>query len=143
MAGITISAANVDKFVPRVLHEGVFSQTFRIDYNGVSISISDVVVIGYIAQGVQVLSGFAWGGGSSAGDTFKFGVGAVDNNLSTAIAVGATTVPLAGFVPKSFSLSSDAEGNLKLQVIATKVTGTMTATGSLNLTLMMQALPIS
>ncbi len=139
---VTLSAASVEKFVPRVLHEGVFSQTFRFDYNGTSVSISDVIVIGYIAQGVQVISGFAWGGGSSAGDTFKFGVGGTDNNLSTAIAVGATTVPLAGFVPKSFSLSADAEGNLKLQVIATKATGTSTVTGSLNLTLMMQALPL-
>ena len=126
MAATTQSAANVERFCPRFLHEGVFQQTFHYDYNGVSLSISDVVVIGYIQQGVQVLSGYAWGGGSSAGDTFRFGVGSTDNNLSTAIAVGATTVALAGFVPKAFSLSADAEGNLRIPIIATKATGTST-----------------
>lgn len=142
MAGVTLSAANVERFVPRVVHEGIFSQTFRIDYNGMSISVSDIVVIGYLQPGVQVLSGFAWGGGSSAGDTFKFGVAGSDTALSTAIAVGATTVALAGFVPRTFSLSADAEGNLRIPVWATKSTGTMTATGSLNLTLYMMAPPI-
>jgi hypothetical protein len=139
----TLSAANVERFVPRSVHEGVFSQTFRFDYNGTSVSASDVVVIGYINQGVQVLSGYAWGAGSSGGDTWKFGVGATDNNLSTAVTLsGGGSNPLIGFIPKSFSLSSDAEGNLKLQVIATKVAGTTTVTGSLNLTLIMQNLPL-
>jgi len=142
MAATTVSAANVERMTPRFLHEGVFAQTFHYDYNGVSLSISDVVVIGYIQQGVQVLSGFAQGGGSSGGDTFRFGVGAVDNNLSTAIAVGATPVALAGFTPKSFSLSADAEGNLRIPIIATKATGTSTVTGSINLTLQMMALPL-
>lgn len=138
----TLSAANVEKFVPRNCAQGVYSQTFRYDYNGVSLSVSDVVVIGYIGQGVQVLNGWAWGGGSSGGDTFRFGVGGTDNNLSTAIAVGANMVALAGFAPKQFSLSNDAEGNLKLQVIATKATGTSTITGSINLLLLLQNNPI-
>lgn len=139
----TLSAANVEKFIPRSVHEGVYAQTFRYDYNGVTLSASDVVVIGYIAQGVQVLSGFAWGGDGATATTFRFGVGSTDNNLSTAVTIsGGGTNPLIGFIPKQFSLSSDAEGNLKLQVIATKAAGTSTITGSINLTLLLMNNPI-
>jgi hypothetical protein len=142
MAATTFSATNVERSPVRQLSEGLFAQTFRYDYNGTStISASDVIVLGYINQGVRVVDGYAWGGDGATGTTFKFGIGATDNNLSTAVTLSAGINRFIGFAPASFSLSADAEGNLKLQIIATKAAGTSTVSGSVNLTLIMMSLP--
>jgi hypothetical protein len=70
-------------------------------------------------------------------------VGAVDTALlATPAALAATPTQLTAFTPKAFSLSNDAEGNLRLPVTATKAAGSLTWSGSINLTLTMQALPL-
>lgn len=141
MAIVTQSAATCAN-APRFINRGVFGQLFRYEYNGTSLSVSDLVFMGYIPQGVTVLSAWIWGTDSSGGGTFKIGVGTTDTALSTAVTMSASGINWnIGTVPKAFSLSSDAEGNLRIPVTVTKAAGTSTVTGSINLFLLMMAPP--
>lgn len=141
MAIVTVSAGTtLDP--ARVIHEGAFIKTFKYEHNGASLSVSDLVIMGYIAQGAIVHDAWIWGSDSSGGSTFKIGVGTTDNALSTAVTMSASGVNhMIGFAPKAFSLSSDAEGKLTIQVTVTKAAGTSTVTGSINLSLLMSMPP--
>lgn len=144
MAIVTVSAATTLN-PARVLSAGLWAANFKYEYNGASLSVSDLVILGYIPQGAIVVDWYAWGSeaGGGTNTTFRFGVGTTDNALSAAIAISATGIVRAGttFVPKAFSLSADAEGQLRIPVTATKAAGTSTVTGSINLTLLLQAPP--
>jgi hypothetical protein len=129
----------------RFVHEGVYSMLFHYDYNGVSLSVSDIVVLGYIPQGAVVLDAYAWGSeaGGGTSTTFKWGILGADTKFGTAAAINATGITrLTGFLPTACSLSADAEGNLRIPIIVTKAAGTSTVTGSINLVLLLQAPPV-
>lgn len=143
MAATTVTSATTFLSPARQLHAGVWAQKFNYKYNGVTLSASDVIFLGYIPQGAIVLDGQAWGGDGATGTTFKFGV-----QGSEAAFAGTTTISVSGVarfgvssVPKAFSLSSDAQGNLQIVVTATKVAGTSTITGCVNLTLLLYMPP--
>jgi hypothetical protein len=135
MAGITLSAGTSLK-EPRQLHEGNYTVQFKYELNGKTLSASDYIIMGYIPQGVTVIDGYIWG---TTGDlaTYKVGTVASISALSTTISMTAGGITrFSGFVPRQFSVSADAEGNLSKIAIAVKtVACTATITGSLNMIL--------
>jgi hypothetical protein len=135
MAGITLSAGTTLK-EPRQLHEGNYTVQFKYELNGKTLSASDYIIMGYIPQGVTVIDGYIWG---TTGDlaTYKVGTVASISALSTTISMTAGGITrFSGFVPRQFSVSADAEGNLSKIAIAVKtVACTATITGSLNMIL--------
>lgn len=139
-ATLTASTVNAS---PRAVHAGAYPVLLRFDYNGRSVSASDVILLGYLPINTLVTSVQAWGGDGATGTTFKFGITGTDTYFSTAVTLSAAGLNTGiGFVPKSPSLSADAEGYLRVQVTATKAAGTSTVTGSINLLLMCTQLPV-
>jgi hypothetical protein len=133
---------------PRALHAGVSVQTFNFSYAGRSASVSDVIFIGRLPNGVQVIDGWISGKpGSDGSCTWKVGIPGNDVFFAPA-AVSITTSGNTIFTgqatkyPKQISLSADAEGLLYQPVIVTKSTGTSTATGSIQLVLLVAAPPV-
>ena len=137
MADVTLSAGTCAKN-SREVHAGVYSAYFKYELQGVTLSASNVVVMGYIPQGVTVLDGWIWGLTSNLA-TQKVGTIASISALSGAISCSAAGVTrFAGFVPRQFSISADAEGNLARIPIAVKMVAcSATITGSLNLVLIL------
>ena len=135
MAGITLSAGTTLK-EPRQLHEGNYTVQFKYELNGKTLSASDYIIMGYIPQGVTVIDGYIWGTTADLA-TYKVGTVASISALSTTISMTAGGITrFSGFVPRQFSVSADAEGNLSKIAIAVKtVACTATITGSLNMIL--------
>jgi len=135
MAGITLSAGTSLK-EPRQLHEGNYTVQFKYELNGKTLSASDYIIMGYIPQGVTVIDGYIWGTTADLA-TYKVGTVASISALSTTISMTAGGITrFSGFVPRQFSVSADAEGNLSKIAIAVKtVACTATITGSLNMIL--------
>jgi hypothetical protein len=134
MAGATVTAGTIIN-TPRSVHEGNFSIYMKYECNGTTISASDNIVMGYIPSNVTVLDGYIWGSIASAG-TFKVGTSASISALSTTISMTAGGVTRFLGIPRQFSLSADAEGNLsKIGIMVKCVAGTTTVTGSLNMIL--------
>jgi len=135
MAGITLSAGTSLK-EPRQLHEGNYTVQFKYELNGKTLSASDYIIMGYIPQGVTVIDGYIWGTTADVA-TYKVGTVASISALSTTISMTAGGITrFSGFVPRQFSVSADAEGNLSKIAIAVKtVACTATITGSLNMIL--------
>ena len=135
MAGITLSAGTSLK-TPRQVHTGNFSIQLKYELNGATLSASDMIVMGYIPQGVTVIDGYIWG---TTGDlaTYKVGTFASISALSTTISMTAGGITrFSGFTPRAFSVSADAEGNLsKIAIVVKTVACTATITGSLNMIL--------
>jgi len=134
--------------IVRETHEGVYAVTWNFDYNGRSASVSDVIYLGRIPAaaggvgGVSIIGGFVNGlGGTDGASTIKFGFPGADNYISAAVAWSLSNVVLPGLYPKTPSVSADSLTPY-LNVIATKVTGTSTVTGSFQLTLLLQKNPV-
>lgn len=136
MAGATVTASTIIN-TPRNVHAGNYSVHFKYQCNGTTISSSDIIMMGYIPSNVTVLDGYVWGSIASLG-TFKVGTSASISALSTTISMTAGGVTHFAGVPRQFSLSADAEGNLsKIGVFVKCVAGTTTTTGSLNMVLIL------
>ena len=135
MAGITLSAGTSLK-TPRQIHEGNFSIQLKYELNGATLSASDMIVMGYIPQGVTVIDGYIWGTTADLA-TYKVGTFASISALSTTISMTAGGITrFSGFVPRAFSVSADAEGNLsKIAIVVKTVACTATITGALNMIL--------
>jgi hypothetical protein len=134
MAGSTVTAGSIIN-TPRSNHEGNYAIHFKYECNGTTISASDIMMMGYIPSNVTVLDGYIWGSIASLG-TFKVGTSASISALSTTISMTAGGVTHFAGVPRQFSLSADAEGNLsKIGIFVKCVAGTTTVTGSLNMVL--------
>jgi hypothetical protein len=135
--------------IVRETHEGVFAVVFNFDYNGRSASVSDVIFLGRLpvaaggVGGVSILGGYCNGlGGTDGASTIKFGFPGADTYISAAIGWSLSNTPLPGVFPKTPSVSADSVVTFK-DVIATKVTGTSTVTGSFQLVLYCQKNPVS
>ena len=137
MADVTLSAATCAK-EPRQVHEGNYTAYFKYELNGVTLSASHVIVMGYIPQGVTVLDGWIWGLTSNLA-THKVGTVASASALSGAISNSAAGITrFAGFIPRQFSLSADAEGNIsKIPICVKMLACSATITGSINLCLVL------
>ena len=135
MAGITLSAGTSLK-TPRQVHAGNFSIQLKYELNGATLSASDMIVMGYIPQGVTVIDGYIWGTTADLA-TYKVGTFASISALSTTISMTAGGITrFSGFTPRQFSVSADAEGNLsKIAIVVKTVACTATITGSLNMIL--------
>ena len=128
---------------PRSQPSGALTtQTFNFTYGGRSASVSDVIYIGRLANGVKVLDVMVSGKpGSDAACTWKLGTPANDVLFGPAFSISTSIVKylsVASGFPKTISLSADAEGLLYQPVILTKSTGTSTATGSIQVTFLLQ-----
>mgnify|MGYP000393742891 CR=1 FL=1 len=121
----------------RQVHAGVYASYFKYELNGATLSNSNLICMGYIPQGVTVLDGWIWGTTANLG-TYKVGTFASISALSTTISMTAGGVTrFTGFVPRQFSLSADAEGNLKIPIVVKTVAISATITGSLNMYLIL------
>lgn len=140
---MTIATQSAVSMPPvRQTHEGTYAVTFRHVLNGSSLSVSDLVVMGYIAPNVKIVDAFIWGQVGDGAPTFRVGTIATDNAIMTATTMTAGGVNRTGFIPVIISLSADAEGNLRVPIAITKAAGTSTVTGSINLCLLMQSPPV-
>lgn len=135
--------------IVRETHEGVYAVTFGFDYSGRSASVSDVIYLGRLPAaaggvgGVSILGGFFNGlGGTDGASTIKFGIPGADTYITSAIGWSLSNTPLPGVYPKTPSVSADSLVQY-VDVIATKVTGTSTVTGSFQLTLLLQKNPVN
>jgi len=139
-ATFTATGYNV---TPRLLHAGVTAQSFNFSYAGRSASISDVIYIGRLQHGCRVIGGWVKGKpGCDGNSTWKVGIPGNDVFFGPALSISTsicTRLEAISGYPKSVSLSSDAEGLLYVPVIVTKTTGTSTVTGSIQVTLLVQA----
>lgn len=137
MAEVTLSAATCQK-EPRQPHVGTYAAYFKYELNGVTLSNSNLICMGYIPQGVTVVDGWIWGSTANLG-TYKVGTYASISALSTTISMTAGGITrFTGFVPRQFSLSADAEGNLsRIAVVVKTVAISATITGSLNMCLIL------
>ena len=135
MAASTLTASTaVDQ--ARTVATGNFSQYFHFKLNGNTLTANDMILLGYIPQNVTVLDGMVWG--TISGTTaFRLGTSASTTAISTALSITAGGVNRISGPPRRFSLSADAEGNLRIPIFATITAGTVTVTGSLNLVLIM------
>lgn len=119
----------------RAVHAGVFTKLLRADYNGRSMSAGDAILLGVIDPKAIILKAEHWGGDGGAA-TYHFGTSLSLSILGAAQTISANAVATV-FTPKAISsLSADSE-QVVLPIIATKVAGTVTATGSVNLLLWM------
>lgn len=120
----------------------ITSQTFKFSYNGRSACVSDVIYLGRLANGVKILDVAVVGKpGSDASCTWKLGTPANDVLFGPAFSISTSIVKqlsVATGFPKQISLSADAQGLLYQPVIVTKSTGTVTATGSIQVTFLLQ-----
>lgn len=138
----TLTAGTYATPVTRQVHEGVYAQYLKYEANGTSMSAGDIILMGYIPQGSTVLDVIIWGSWSSGASTIKVGSQTSISALGTTTTITAAGVNhMVGFVPRRFSLSSDAEGNLRVPIAAKIVAGTSTVTGSLNILLIMSESP--
>lgn len=120
----------------REVETGNFSVYFKYELNGVSLSVGDTLLMGYIPQNVTVIDGFVWGAWSSGAGTFDLGSQASISALQSAITCTAGGVNRGTtIIPRRFSLSADAEGNLRVPIAIKIIAGTSTVTGSLNVML--------
>jgi hypothetical protein len=133
----------------RETHEGVYAVTFGFDYSGRSASVSDVIFIGRLPAavggvgGVSILGGFSNGlAGTDGASTIKYGIPGADTYIGAAMVWSLSNTPLVGVFPKTPSVSADSLTPF-VNIIATKVTGTSTVTGSFQLTLYLQKNPTS
>ena len=137
MAEVTLSAGTCAAS-SRQVHAGVYASYFKYELNGATLSNSNLICMGYIPQGVTVLDGWIWGSTANLG-TYKVGTYASISALSTTISMTAGGVTrFTGFVPRQFSVSADAEGNLaRIAVVVKTVAISATITGSLNMCLIL------
>lgn len=142
MAATTVTSASTF-LQTRQLHAGTWAQKFTYKYNGITLSASDVIFLGQIPQGAIVLDGWAWGGDGGSATTFKFGYQGSEAAFAATTTISTSGVVRLGVssIPKALSLSSDAQGQLQIIITATKVAGTSTITGCVNLTLLMYMPP--
>ena len=133
MAATTVTASTVVN-EPREIHEGNFSVYFKYNVNGTTISTGDIIMMGYIPQGVTVLDGYIWGTISSAG-TVDVGTSASISALCSAITLSAAGMNRCVAIPRQFSLSADAEGKHRIGIFVKAAAVTSTVTGSLNMLL--------
>lgn len=121
---------------------GMYAVTFAYQYNGQAVAQNDVIILGYIPQDVDVLSGYVWGGESTTGPlTLDLGGAATLSAIASALTVTAGGNPVPWKGPVVFSLSADAEGKLQVPVKVKKTNASATATGSINVTLFLQTRP--
>jgi len=140
MATATITAGTLTQ--ARLCHDGLFAQTFHYQYNGVSLSVSNMVILGWVQPGVTVIDAVLWGTDGNAGtSTFKIGTIAADTAIASATTIAAAVTRPTTFVPVVLTISADAEGTLRVPITMTKSVGTSTVTGSINLMLILQAPP--
>jgi hypothetical protein len=136
----TLTASDFATRPLRKIEHGLYAQYFHWESNGLSMSAGDVFLMGYIPANVTVVDAYMWGGGCEA-ETYRVG-----NQTSTTAIAAATTLSAAStrlpVTPRTFSLSADAEGLHRIPIAMVKASGTSTATGSLNLLLILSADPI-
>lgn len=139
-ATFTATGYNV---TPRLLHAGVVAQTFNFSYAGRSASVSDVIYIGRVQHGARCVGGWVKGKpGVDGNSTWKVGILGNDVFFGPALSISTsicTRLEAISGYPKSISLSADHEGLPYVPVIVTKTTGTSTVTGSIQVTLLLQA----
>jgi hypothetical protein len=136
MAGITLSAGTAVN-APRQNHAGNYTVYFKYELNGKTLSASDLICMGYIPANTTIIDGWIWGVTGTLA-TYKVGTAASISALSTTISMtGGGITRFSGFVPRQFSLSADAEGNLKVGIWVKTVACTATITGSLNMCLIL------
>lgn len=138
----TLTAGTYPTQNPRTLHEGTWTQYFKYEANGTSVSAGDTILLGHIPAGVTVVDGFIWGAFGSSGATIRLGNTTSTTAISTAITLTGAGVNRISGPPRTFSLSADAEGLLRVPIAAVVAAGTSTTTGSLNVVLIMQSDPI-
>ena len=142
MAGATLTASTAVE-PARTNAVGNFSQYYHFKLNGSTLTANDMILMGYIPQNVTVLDGYIWGTVASTLSTLRLGTSASTTAISTAITLTSAGVTRISGPPRRFSLSADAEGNLRIPIFATITAGTSTITGSINLVLIMaQDVPI-
>lgn len=136
-ATLTAGTFQTSPVTPNI-HAGSYPAYYKYEANGTSMSAGDIVLLGYIPQGTTVIDAYIWGSWSSGAATIKLGSQASISALGTTTTISAAGVNrMVGFVPRRFSLSADAEGNLRVPIAAKIVAGTSTVTGSLNLMLIL------
>lgn len=138
----TLTAASYATPTTRSIHARNFSQYLKYELNGTNLAANDIVLMGYIPQGTTVIDAIVWGSWSSGAATIKVGSQTSISALGTTTTITAAGVNrLVGFVPRRFSLSSDAEGQLRIPIAVKVAGGTTTNTGSLNLLLVLSNSP--
>lgn len=134
----TLTATSYSSPVVGNVHAGSYPVYFRFQADGTSVSAGDAIKLGWIPQGVTVIDAFVWGAFSSVGTTVKLGSAASVSALGTTTTISAAGMNrMVGFVPRQFSLSADAEGNLRVPIQAKIAAGTSTVTGSINVLLIL------
>ena len=136
----TLTASNFGALPVRKLETGLFAHYFHWESNGTSMSAGDVFLMGYIPANTTVIDAYMYGGGCEL-ETYRVGNQASTTAIAGTTTLAATLVRLP-VTPRTFSLSADAEGLHRIPITMTKVAGTSTATGSLNLILILSADPI-
>lgn len=122
---------------------GAFTITRTHVMGGRSQSVSDVIYLTRLAADTYVYDGYVTGIAGGAAPTVKVGIPGNDDLFTGAITmVDNTIVRFAGgdaaLMPAQATLSADAEGLLAVPVILTRVTGTSTVTGVVQVTLFCQ-----
>ena len=130
----TLTAGSYSAPRTNSVHSGNFSQHLKFEANGTSVSAGDTILLGYIPQGTTVLEALVWGAFGAA-PTIKLGSQASISALGTTTTISGGGINRMAFAPRRFSLSGDAEGNLRIPIAAKVVAGTSTVTGSLNVLL--------
>jgi hypothetical protein len=139
----TLTAGTYSTPNTREVHEGNFTQYFKYEAKGDTCSAGAIVLLGYIPQNVTVIDCYVWGALASTATTVDIGSQASTSALGTATSISAAGISrMNGFVPRRFSLSADAEGSLRVPIVAKLVALTTTQTGSLNVMLIMTKDPL-
>lgn len=132
MATVTGSFATAN---PRLAYEGVTTARGQYTANGVTVSVSDTILMVKVPNGATIIDGYISGTAGSGGIVFEIGVAGTDNNLAAALTLSATAQLVrfnAGGLPVKVSLSDDAVPQWSW-VFATVASGSACVTASINL----------
>jgi hypothetical protein len=132
MATVTGTFANAS---PRLSYEGMTVARGQYTANGVTVSVSDTILMVKVPNGATIIDGYISGTAGSGAIVFEIGVAGTDNNLAAALTLSATA-QLGRFnnggLPYKVSLSDDAVPQWSW-VTATVASGSACTTASINL----------
>lgn len=132
MATVTGTFASAS---PRLAYEGPSVARGQYTANGVTVSVSDTILLVKVPNGATIIDGYISGTHGSGAGIFEIGVMGVDNNLGSAMTLSATA-QLVRFnsaqLPLKVSLSDDAVPQWSW-VMATVAGGSVCVTASINL----------
>ena len=120
---------------PRLSHEGVTVARGQYTAGGVTVSVSDTILMVKVPNGATIIDGYIGGTAGSGAIVFEIGVAGTDNNLASALTLSATAQVArfnAGGLPVKVSLSDDAVPQWTW-VMATVASGSACTTASINL----------